>query len=790
MNSRPLMRALCRGVCWIALPAAAYAADMDKLLTGNMESYRGKPALEYSSVDVVAEGRTPAEALNIVYDGASAVSWTAGEALEVVVDLRSTRVVKTVHVRFGGDISEVGLGCSLDRATWRPMETHVKTYPRNRTWYEAVDYAAPARYVRLSGTAGSGLAISETRIYGADMPDQVDLVDGVYACPAPAVAGTEGKLNIVIANTTAEPMNDLTVTVTQAAPGARAVGTAETGTLSACRSTMFAVPWTPVEPEPHRIALAVRWSDEDGTAREAEQSFTVPVVNRRLWFGSTFRWATFEGPTWFNFQTPYYEEDDPGQIRLLHRRGGLCLRGVSDVAHGNRSATPGQVAEGFIQAMDYSDGISINEYTDNDPEIIPVNSKGLKAAREARPEKVIAPWAGGPDHYLKLFRDTAVDVVLLESYMTIFGPKVYEHRYAGKIDSLRKQEISNRAILVQGIFGGEGKDMTLQDLENSVRFVRHYGPELPGMGFYGGWIRGATAGHYNLSDQLCYTYFIAPAITPLGEPQLHANSLEVTLRNVGGMNAHDVRVAAIEAEGNTEIARSDAISIPAGELRALAIPLPEGAAPTIPDIRILPSENYTVLQFKTAMELYAQHRAEAGGMGVQRVAYLGSDPDGLNPVPEDAWQSEDPTPEESRDDYESLNRHDPAGGAYHPSAVLDLGGLPERHVIRLRCRGYNHMADEARRAAFLQGLRVFLSSDNVTYVPVAAGFEAKWGETPLFLVLNGLRTRARYIKINCVYEYEGKGYWVPKAPDDLDAYYTAGDGGLIGWDVYFEPREK
>ena len=764
----------------LALPCGSHAADMDRLLTGNMEAYGGEPI---PLVDVTAVGKDPDHALAIVYGGrfsdVSAVSWSPGESVDVAIDLRAVRVIKTVHVRFTGDIADLSLSYSVDGGAWNPLEAMVSTYPGEITWFEAVDYVAPARYLRLLGTVGgASLSISNTRIYGADRLDQVDLVDGVYATPAPAVAGTQPELNVIIANTGSTPMEDLTVELNQVEPDPRSLGVQQGQILAPHRSVMFAVPWDPVQTEPHRIAIEVQWQ---GMAEPVETHVTIPVVNRRLWFGSTYRWATFEGPTHINLSTPYYEEDDPGQMRVLRRRGGHYLRGVTEAAHGTQDV--GALTSGFIQAMDQSDGIGIDEYTDSDPEIIPINVEALTQARAARPNKTIAPWTTGPAHYLELFQTTA-DVILIEAYMTIYGPKAYEYRFKGNIDSLREYSVAGKAILVQGIFGGQGTDMTPEDLENSVRFVRHYGPELPGMGFYGGWIRGPYAEHYALSDEVCYRYFIAPVITPLGEPQMNAGSLEVTLRNVGGMNAHGVQVAAIEPDGNAEIARSDAISIPTRGIRTLVIPLPGGAPPPTPDIRILSSEDYTALQFKSAIELYAQHRAEAGGIGAQRVAYLSNDPEGMNPVPDDVWQSEDPTPEESRDDYESLNRHYPAGGAYHPSTVLDLGDPPEQFVTRLRCRGYIHMADEARRAAFLESLRVFVSDDNITYIPAAPGYEAKWGETPHFLVIDGLRTRARYIKINCPYEYEGKGYWVPKAPDDLDTYYTAGDGGLIGWDVY------
>ena len=762
------------------LAMAGQAADMDKLLTGNMEGYSGKPPLEFPTVDVAAKGKTAEEALKIVYGGRRGPGWKAGEEVDIVIDLRAERIVKTVHVRFGGDISGVKLSYSVDKKKWHPMDAVVSAYPRKTTWYEAVDYAVPARYVRLSGTVNNGgLSISDTRVYGAETIDEVDLVDGVYASAAPAVAGTKIKLNVVIANTSTEPMNGLKITIVQANPKAGTVGRAEKERLDPGRSVMFTLPWEPVEPERHKIVVETRWTGEGGAAKESKDSFTLPVVNRKLWFGSTFRWATFEGPTYINFSTPYYEEDDPGQIRLLRRRGGLYLRGVSEAGHGTRD--PEALRTGFIRSMDDSDGIGIDEYTDSDPKIIPINVEALKRARAARPDKVIAPWTHGGLHYLKLFQTTA-DVVLIEGYMTIYGPKVYEDTYGKKIDYLRKYGMADRSIMVQGIFGGQGKQMTAEDLENSVRFVKHHGPEVPGMAFYGGWVRGPWAEHYAMSDKLCYTYFIAPVITQVGEAQTKAGTLKVTLRNVGGMNAHGVRVAAFEPGTDREIGRSGAISIPVGGTGTAVVRLARTGKGAVRDFRISPSKDYTVLRFVSALGLYAQQRAEAGGIGAERVGYLSGDRGGIKPVPYDTWRYEDDTPEDSRDDYVRLT----LAGNVHPSVVLDLGRSDKRPITRIRCRGYPHFAKEEQRTAFLKSLRLLESNDNVTYKPVAAGYKARWDANPLLWVIDGLRTRARYIKINCTYEGKGKGYWVPKAPDDLDNYYAAGDGGLIGWDVYLE----
>ena len=770
-------------LCLTLLGVAAQAADMDKLLTGNMEAYSGHAV---PMVDIRAEGKEPGHVLPLVYGerfgDAPAVSWPPGGSVDAIIDLRGARVIKTVHVRFTGDISGIELSYSVDEDAWHPMDAVVNTYTDGVTWLEAVDYAAPARFVRLLGTVGDpGLAISSTRIYGAEELSQVDLVDGVYATRAPAVAGTRVGLNVIIANTNSAALKKLKVRVNQGEPNPRALGREKAKALAPHRSRMFTVPWDPVETEPHEIVVKVDWQ---GNKKPVATSVTVPVVNRRLWFGSAYRWATFEGPTYLNFFTPYRAENNPGQIRIARRRGGLYIRGAL-AANTGGPKDPEALSDSFIAAMDLSDGISIDEYVSTTPEVAAIEAEGATRARRARPDKVIMPWTTGSQYALEITRD-AGDVVLMESYMTIYGPKMYETRFGEQIDALRKYEILDRAILVQGIFGDENRPMSPEDLENSIRFVRHTAPEIPGMGCYGGWIRGPTAAHYDLCDELCYRYFIAPVVTPAGEPTRDGDRLEVTLRNVGGMNAHDVRVAAMDAGTGKELGRSEATDTPAGGVGIATIRLPGGGSTAMPDIRILPSDAYTALQYLSAVNLHRRNRAEEGGIDVQRVGYLSGDPEGTAPVPDDAWHSEDTTPDDSTDDYLPWNRYDPASGAVHPSAVLDLGDSPPRPVSRIQCRGYPHYQDLEQYAAFRKSLRVLESDDNVTYTPVAPGYEEGLGSNKLLVVIDGLQTQARYIKINSTHDDNGKGYWIPKAPDDRDPLYKAGDGGLIGWDVYLE----
>jgi hypothetical protein len=771
-------------LCIPLIAVAADAADMDKLLTLNMEAYSGRAE---PMVDVTAQGKNMEQALSFVYGERfgkeSYLGWKPGEAVDVIIDLRGVRVVKTVHIRFGGDVSNVELSYSVDRAKWHHMDAKVVTYPDKITWLEAVDFAAPARYVRLLGTSGdTGLSVSNTRIYGADEIGQVDLVDGVYATPAPAVAGTSIGLNVIIANTSSGPLDNLQVEVRQQEPSSRLLGKKRRKTLAPHRSMMFTVPWNPVRTEPHRIVVAVQ---KQHKTDPVETSVTLPVVNRRLWFASAYRWATFEGPTSINLSTPYRVEHNPGLIRTLKRRGGYYLRGAMTANTGGKKDA-NLLAADFVAVMDLADGVCIDEYLTAPEETVAIDVAALTRARQERPEKIIAPWTTGTDYALELFQTTA-DIVLMESYMTIYGPKNYEDRFGDQIKSVQKYGISDRAILVQGIFGDRNRPMAPEDLENSIRFVRHTAPEIPGMGGYGGWIRGPTADVYRLCDELCYKYFIAPVITPDGEPEAKGHHLELDLQNIGGMDASDVRVAAVDAETGQELGRSGAIKIAAGGISMAAIPLPDGIGKTMPDIRILPSDRYTTLQYLSPLDLYRKNRAEEGGITVSRIGYLGGDPDGTAPMPDDAWVSEDETPKESRDDYHQLNRHHPASGGVHPSAVLDLGSSPQCAVTRIQCRGYPHFKDLTQYAELLKNLRLLVSDDNITYKPIAAGYEAKWNPANLQLfVIDGLQTRARYIKINSTYEYDGKGYWIPKAPDDLDPLYKAGDGGMIGWDVYLE----
>ena len=762
--------------------------NVEKLLTKNLDQrYLGAAA----PVDIMAEGKLAEETMPMINgEPPAGPAWKAGEEVAVTVDFRAVKVVKSVHIRFGGGALWKGLAASADRRDWLPMEAAVNSYGNGDqliTWYEAVDFAIPARYLRLLATAGEkGFSIHDLRVYGADSPDEVSLVDGVYAVPGPAVAGTAARLNVVVANTSAGAMRDLRVTLGEEGLKEPAIGTVQKDALGPGRSTTLAIAWHPVVPKPHRIVATVGWADEHGALKQAEASFVLPVVNRRLYFVSGYRPGTFEGSTNFNVFNgyPYW---DPGLTRIIHRRGGLQVWELAEAeVSGVRDVK--KLVAGFVSGMDQSDGMSINEYKDDDPDTIKINAEALIRARAARPDKFIAPWSGSSDHYLDLFRTTA-NLVLVESYMSYHGPKCYEDVMGSQIRDLRENGISDRAVLVQGIFG-EKQPLSLEDVENSVRFVRHTAPEIPGMGFYGGFVRGPWAEHYALCDKVCYRYCIAPVITPVGQPIVRKGVMIAVLHNIGGMNALGVRIAAVERKTEREIARSDAVNIPADGSATLMFLLPEGTEAATVDMRILPSEDYTALQYVSPLGLLARQRAAEGGMGVQRVAFISRDDDGTESVPDKAWRMKDDTPPDARDDYQWLARNWPQGGAFHPSVVLDLGATPSAHVIRIRCRGIRSSEDEAQCSALLKGIRIFVSEDNKAYLPVRTAYRSQWGEKRSLLEINGLKTRSRYIKINGSYEFEGNGiYWVPTIPEGLDTYYNGGDDGLVGWDVYLQNAE-
>ena len=768
---------------------ALYGADVDKLLTTNLDQRYLKTA---PLVKITAKGKPEKEVMAMIsgVDSPVGPGWKAGEEVVLNVDLKGLKVIKSVHIRFRGSASWKELGCSTDRRSWAPMEATVNSYAKNiTTWYEALDYAVPTRYLRLLATAGEdGFSIDDLRIYGADSPEEVSLVDGIYPLPAPAVAGSNLKLNVVVANTGSKAMRGLEVTLTQRSPKTQTIGVREENVLAPGRSRALTFPWTPTEAEPHQITATLRWEEEGGVLKEENQSFILPVVNRKLYFVSGYRAPTFEGPTNFNMNNgfPWW---DPGKTRIIHRRGGLLVGHQADAAHGGPKDVE-TLTKSFISGMDQSDGMCIDEYTyDDDPETIKINIEALTRARAARPDKFITAWAHTPDHYINLFRTTA-DLVWIESYMTLHGPKRYEEFFGSQINDLRKHGMSERAVLVQGIFGWK-TPMTLEDLENSVRFVRHYAPEIPGMGFYGGFVRGPWAKHYALCDELCYKYFIAPVITSAGKLLVKEGVMMAVLKNIGGMNAHEVKIAAVEKKTKREIGRSDALSIPADGSVTVFLSLPKDAEAAELNMRIVPSENYTVLEYVSPEGLFAQHRAAEGGRGVKRVAYISRDDNGKAPVPDEAWRSKDDTPPDARNDYKSLNQNSPAGGAFHPSVVLDLGKIPDRLVTRIRCRGQGKPTGE-KATAFLENTRVFVSNDNSNYKPAPAGYKVIFTGKPhaRFLEVTGLKVKSRYIKLNNTYESGPAGiYSVTTIPEGKDGWGLGGDTGLVGWDVYLEKKK-
>src|SRR5262249_23116258 len=130
-----------------------------------------------------------------------------------------------------------------------------------------------------------------------------------------------------------------------------------------------------------------------------------------------------------------------------------------------------------------------------------------------------------------------------------------------RIDACLKYGISNYWILALSTFMDQ-MPSTPQEIEREIQYIRYRDPEMPGIVFY-----GLSYGNIDrLIDSYSYKYFIAPVVTVQDEekgsgsfsrngPEGAAQKMNLTpflrpvARNIGGMNAHDVRVEALSADG-------------------------------------------------------------------------------------------------------------------------------------------------------------------------------------------------------------------------------------------------
>ena len=114
---------------------------------------------------------------------------------------------------------------------------------------------------------------------------------------------------------------------------------------------------------------------------------------------------------------------------------------------------------------------------------------------------------------------------------------------------------------------------------------------MPGVAYYGlsSW---ASRDLMDRTDELNYKYFIAPVVTLVGPCQVAGNELTATVRNIGGMTAHNVVVAALDGD-RSELGRTQVGVLAPGARESVAVRLRD--IPAYPRAAVLPGLGYTPL---------------------------------------------------------------------------------------------------------------------------------------------------------------------------------------------------
>jgi len=139
-------------------------------------------------------------------------------------------------------------------------------------------------------------------------------------------------------------------------------------------------------------------------------------------------------------------------------------------------------------------GVGIDEWNPGDrryPAEKDLAAKGFRAARAKWPDSIMVGWVTHPDEtFIGLLRDGTLDLAIIEGYS--FIPDVGGLTLEGiceRCDVLKQAELLERTIVCFGYISAkpdqQGRNMTIEELERQVRYIRQRYPEMPGVAFYG-----------------------------------------------------------------------------------------------------------------------------------------------------------------------------------------------------------------------------------------------------------------------------------------------------------------
>ncbi len=355
----------------------------------------------------------------------------------------------------------------------------------------------------------------------------------------------------------------------------------------------FEFAWTPPRNGWHRVAFEV------GDLTRAERE--IAVTERDLWF------AWFGAPQefrWCNIPTTVKPEDAQWWLR----RGAIPARWKGGVCYKEWPV------ERFVESWGDSDWIAIDEV--NGPgEVTDKFIAAWEQLEEQQPHQFRAIWSIGAHEYWSEIAHL-VDLFLPEIYLNYRGDHLGQFdRY---LETARAAGVIEKTIPALGIHqikdarGLVRTSPTREDVLRQVRYLKRTAPELNGLAFFNATATAQGVAEY--ADGLCGEYYVSPVITiadpaqPLSVSRERASAqVSATLRNVGGMDADEVRLQwRIEQPGGDLLCRTEALSLRAGEEQRVtgSFDAPAEGWRAV-ELRIEPSDGYTVLDGLAQTALFA-----------------------------------------------------------------------------------------------------------------------------------------------------------------------------------------
>ncbi len=375
----------------------------------------------------------------------------------------------------------------------------------------------------------------------------------------------------------------------------------------------ISVKWLPEHDGWQRITFTLDVPD-DADPDNNTVTLRIPVTVKPLyfvWFGTP---REFE---WCNVPTTVKAEDAAWWLR----RGAIPCRWKGGVCY--KQWPPEQ----FVASYTDSPWIAVDELAGLDETGLKIMN-AVRAHKAAHPEGFRLIWSIGAHEYWRDYTD-CVNLFVPEIYLN------YRGNHLGQFDAylrtIRAAGVMDRMVPGLGVNVREDKDTgeiivapTQEDVLRQVRYLKAIAPEIPGIGFFS---VNTAPGVGEFCDQLCREYYIEPVISLAGgsvSAQMLGGvvALEVSVENVGGMRAGDVRVQFGHWIEGEFVAVADGVleELAVGETASVRAEVPAHAPVGTYGCRIDESGAYTVLDGERSTVVAGPQAAAAGSVVYQHLS--------------------------------------------------------------------------------------------------------------------------------------------------------------------------